>query len=142
MDSRNEEFKRLLKKYREQPSKADLDRIWFLVDSACNSVCSILTRGIKNENWYDRKMDAVVTIMSKILEDKVNPDVLITYCYLWCQGSMQGVRAQRIDQEYSTEVLFDSKDWSNSNYYTGEEDICQPKQLIAQRKSARKFVRI
>lgn len=123
LDKRNEEFNEVLKKYRISPTKELSDKLWILVEQCCHSICCTLTVGIVNEHWHDRKMDAVMKIMNNILFNNVNPDCLVNYCYLWCVGSMQSQNCVRIDNEYSTEVLFNLEDEQPTIEYDYENNI-------------------
>lgn len=133
MTPRNQEelFAKVLAHYREYNDKESKDEIWMRVYEACKANAKkLLSISLDDGVFHDRLMTAVETCIKYIMEphynkkhelvQPVNPDKLITFCYLPTLGAFCGPKAIREDRENSYESLIEDSHWDITTNILGE----------------------
>lgn len=107
-----EEFQRYWDLYWHQETtkegqKKAWDRMFYLVNNACEACCKIKARGIRIPDLEGKALDATCKIMEGIGNGR-RPRKILSYVYLYCIGQLYNKRHIEWERSQSFEDTFDN----------------------------------
>jgi hypothetical protein len=91
----------------KEGQKKAWDRLFILVQNACNACCKIKAHGIRIQDLEGKALDATLKVMENIGRG-VRPEKISSYVYLFCIGQLWNKKHIEWERSQSFEDIFDN----------------------------------